>query len=246
MRAQSPSAPAPAPVDRYGRRPSPNCGVSRRPYALPTEPAAPLVKSIVPQALPALDYPAYASAWWRRRRCRTGTVAPPRRCGRGRAPAAGRRRVLHTAPRRCHCGRRPAARRSPRAGTGAASRGFARSPTARRYAVCPSSRRRRRDVRRAACPAPRSTGLRRLTGRSPRGGRDPTTATPALLGTRGPRCPPAARTAATRAPRRASPRCTGSRRSGARSPGVAPAMDGGGRTRRQSSRLSLLPCHRCR
>ena len=73
--------------------------------------------------------------------------ARPRRCGRETAPAATRRRVPRAARRRCRRAPRRTARRSPRAGTGAASRGSARSPTARRCAACPSSRPRRPAAR---------------------------------------------------------------------------------------------------
>ncbi len=73
----------------------------------------------------------------------------PRRCGRGTAPAGARHRVPREVRRRCHCAPRRTTRRSPPTGSGAASRGSARSPTDRPCAACPSSRRHRPAARRA-------------------------------------------------------------------------------------------------
>ena len=69
--------------------------------------------------------------------------ARPRRCGREKAPAATHLRVRRATRRRCRCAPRRTVRRSPPADSGAASRGSARFPTARRCAACPSSRRHR-------------------------------------------------------------------------------------------------------
>ncbi len=116
-RAESPSAPALTPADRCGRRPSPNCVASPPPCALPTGRVALRVKSIRLQALPAPGCPALrisvaATSSMLERQLR----ARPRRCGRGKAPAATRRRVLRAAARHCHCAPHPTARRSPPAG----------------------------------------------------------------------------------------------------------------------------------
>ena len=164
-RAESLCAPTPKRADRWARRPSPSSAASPTSFAL-----LPLSQLLVQRnRLAGKDSRSTVAELSQQR---IGDVvdgermlaARPRRCAHGTAPAAARHRARRAAHRHRRCGRRQTARRSLPAGNGAASRGSARFPTARRCAVCPSSRRRRAAAPRAADRARKSAAHRRPTG----------------------------------------------------------------------------------